>query len=65
MTPLFDRVRLTTDRYLAEGAGRGDIGYIIEVYEDGALEIEISAADGSTVALFAARPDEVEILPED
>lgn len=64
MTSPYDRVRLTTDRYAADGARRGDIGYIIEIYDDGALEIEISAPDGSTVALFAAQPDEVEVIPE-
>jgi hypothetical protein len=60
----FDRVRLTSDRYAADGARRGDVGYIVEVYEDGAFEIEISASDGTTVALFAAQPDEVEPAPE-
>jgi hypothetical protein len=61
---LFDRVRLTTDRYAADGARRGDIGYIVELYDDGAYEIEISDSDGTTVALFAAQPDEVEPAPE-
>jgi hypothetical protein len=61
---LFDRVRVTTDRYAADGARLGDVGYIVEVYDDGAFEVEISATDGSTVAIFAAQPDEVEAAPE-
>jgi hypothetical protein len=60
MIELFDRVRLITDRYEADGAKRGDIGYVVEIYDDGAYEIEISADDGTTIALFAAQPHEVE-----
>ena len=35
-----------------------------EIYEDGALEIEVSGADGGTVAIFVAQPYEVEPDPE-
>jgi hypothetical protein len=34
------------------------------VYDDGGYEIEIVDTDGTTVALFAARADEIEPAPE-
>ena len=64
MIVLFDRVRLKTDRYAAEGATLGALGYVIEIHPDGALEIEISASDGTTTALFVAQRDDVELAPE-
>lgn len=60
----FDRVRLITDRFVVQGAMRGAQGYVLEIYEDGALEIEVSGADGGTVAIFVAQPYEVEPDPE-
>jgi Domain of unknown function (DUF4926) len=56
----YGRVRLTTDRYRAEGAPLGAVGYVIEAYADGAYEIEISGVDGVTVAQVVAREDELE-----
>lgn len=50
--PMYQRVRITTDRYLAEGIGRGAVGCIVEIYGD-ACEIECSRADGTTYALRA------------
>ena len=30
---LFDKVKLTTDKYKEEGASKGEIGYIVEIYD--------------------------------
>ncbi|WP_214402031.1 DUF4926 domain-containing protein [Pseudonocardia lacus] len=64
MIRLLDTVRLTTDRYATDGARRGDIGCVVEIYDDGAFEIEFSDDDGVAPALFAAQPDEVEPAPQ-
>jgi len=64
--PLFSRVRLATDEHEADGAPLGTIGSIIEVYEGGAAyEIEVSDADGRTLALFAAEPAALELVDPD
>ena len=40
-----------------EGVRHGDVGYVLELYEDSkAVEVEFSAIDGRTVALFAIEP---------
>jgi len=52
----YDRVEVVTDRFTDDGVTRGSIGYVIERWPDGALEVEIMNPDGSTAAQFAARP---------
>ena len=52
----FDRVEITTDRFAAEGAPRGTVGYVVERWYDGALEVEVMRSDGSTAAQFVAQP---------
>lgn len=52
---LFTRVVLTRD-VPDEGLRRGDVGTVVEVYEDAAgdvigYELEVFAADGSTLAV--------------
>ncbi len=64
--PLFARVRLVTDAHEADGAPLGTVGSIVEVYGDGAAyEIEVSDADGLTLALFAAEPAALELVDHD
>jgi hypothetical protein len=52
----FDRVEIGTDRFASEGAPRGTVGYVIERWNDGALEVEVMRSDGSTAAQFVAQP---------
>ncbi len=61
--PELSPVRLITDRYLSKGVGRGDIGFILVVYDD-AYEVEFSRTDGTTIAWFAVKPEDVEPAPE-
>jgi hypothetical protein len=61
--PEFSPVRLTTDCYVNKGVGRGAIGIILDVYDDG-YEVEFSRPDGTTIAWFAVRPEDVELAPE-
>lgn len=61
--PEFSPVRLTTDRYLSEGVGRGAIGVILDVFDDGYI-IEFSRPDGTTIAWFSVKPEDIEAAPE-
>ncbi len=61
--PEFSPVRLTTDRYRSKGVGRGAVGFILDVYENG-YEVEFSRPDGTTIAWFAVKPEDVEEAPE-
>ena len=55
--PLYERVRFITDRHAAVGAALGSVGYIVEVYAS-AYEVEVSAADGSTLFSLGAVADD-------
>ena len=56
---LYSRVRLVTDRFRSEGVEPGDLGYIIEMFDEDAFEVEFSDANGITIALIVARHDEI------
>lgn len=59
---LFKRVKLKTNKYAEEGVPKGDIGYIIEIYDDGNYEIEFSDnKTGITYAQLIVEPKDVEI----
>lgn len=65
----YTRVRLQTKKYQTEGASKGDLGYIIEVYPDGCYEVEFSDVSGITFAQIIAQendlqPDEPSLLTE-
>jgi len=62
---LYQRVTIVTDRFAAECAPRGSVGYIIECYQDGAYEVEVSNSEtGETVAQFVATNTDLEAAPE-
>lgn len=61
MLPNYSCVRLLTDRYTSEGARSGDIGYIIETWNEDAYEVEFSDNEGITVAQIVARRCELEL----
>ena len=56
----YTRVCLCTDRFRDKGVGCGALGYIIEVYDDGAYEVEFSDSNGATIAQVVAREEELE-----
>ena len=61
----YDRVRFISDRYRSSGAPIDSIGYVLEVYPDGGLEVEVSeSASGVTQALLSVRPEDVEPADE-
>lgn len=57
----YTRVRLLSNKYNSEGVDSGDIGYIIEIYNKDAYEVEFSNHNGITVALIVVHPDEIEV----
>ena len=62
--PQFSPIRLTTDRFLDEGVGRGAVGFILDVFDDG-YEVEFSRPeDGSTIALLFLTATDIEPAPE-
>lgn len=40
------------------------LGYVIEHFPDGALEVEFSSEEGTTIAQIVVGPDEVTSAPE-
>jgi hypothetical protein len=61
--PLLGLVRLTTDRYSTRGVDRGAIGTIVLLHGD-AYEVEFSRSDGTTIAWFTVRPEEIELVAD-
>ncbi|MFI9508391.1 DUF4926 domain-containing protein [Nocardia sp. NPDC052566] len=52
----YDKVRVVTDRFTAEGAAIGSVGYVIEKHSEDAYEVEVSdPSTGETIASFVAR----------
>jgi hypothetical protein len=56
----YTRVRLRTNKYVDEGALKGAIGYVIEVYPNGEYEIEFSNEYGTTLAQIVAQENELQ-----
>ena len=59
---LYQKVKLLTNKYIKEGIKKGDIGIILEIYDENNFEIEFSDADGFTIALFAFPREELEFI---
>jgi hypothetical protein len=58
----YSRVKLLTDKFKDEGVVKGNIGYIIEIYDDGNYEVEFSdSGTGVTIAQIVVSPDEIEL----
>ena len=54
-------VRLLTNKYLNEGVKYGDLGYAIEIYDGGHIEVEFSdSSTGITIAQIVVNPEEIE-----
>lgn len=56
----YTQIRLVTNDYENEGVSKGNVGYIVETYEDGDYEVEFSDPGGRTIALLALRESELE-----
>lgn len=57
----YDKVRIVSERFRDQGVPPGTIGYIIEKWEESVFEVEVSREDGTTVAQFVAREDDLEL----
>lgn len=61
---LYDKIKLLNNRFSHEGAACGDKGYIIEMYDDGNCEVELSDVNGNTYAQIVVTPDDVALENE-
>jgi len=61
VTTIYSRVTAATDRLSSEGVQRGQVGYVVEVWKDGALEVEFMRPDGTTTWLGPMAEDEVAV----
>jgi hypothetical protein len=61
-------VELLTNKYEERGVSKGSRGIILDVYNEQAYEVEFFLPDGTTIAWFSVRQDEVreynETLPD-
>jgi hypothetical protein len=54
-----------TDRFLCEeGVGRGAIGFVMHVFDDGYIVEFSRPEDGTTIALLSLHPEDIEPAPE-
>jgi len=63
MIHLHDRVRIISSGFESQGIGPGTDGFVIDLYDDGNFEVEVSdPLTGETVAQFVATPSDVAIV---
>jgi hypothetical protein len=55
----YSRAVLLTNKYQSERVSTGDIGYIIEVYDDVRYQVEFSDSKGITIAQLVVQEDEI------
>ena len=58
---LFDVVALTVDLPVHR-LQRGQVGTVVDVYKDGAVEVEFSGNDGVAYAMLALQSDQLMVL---
>jgi len=59
---IYDKIYLLNNNYINECVKKGSIGYIIEVYNDGAYEVEFSnSITGETIAQLVLNENEIEL----
>ena len=61
----YSRVRILTDRFATEGAPRGSIGFVIEIWEEGVYEVEVPDVTGASIAEFVATDADLELVDRD
>ncbi|MDO4729546.1 MAG: DUF4926 domain-containing protein [Bacteroidota bacterium] len=59
---LYDIVRLTTDKYESDGIKKGDIGVILEDYEDGNVEVDFSEYNSPNIIMKSFSKKDLEIV---
>ena len=65
MLKLYSPVKILSPKYGGEKLKVGDIGYIIEVYDNGKYEVEFSdSKTGEDVAILVLDEEEIELVKE-
>ncbi len=63
--PYLAPVRILTDRYRLQGVEAGATGFVVEVWEDDAYEVEVSnPATGETIALLTLPASDIEVVEQ-
>lgn len=61
-----DRVQFISGKFEDVGIEQGTLGYVVDLHDDGTLEVEISdSRSGTTLALLTADVHDVRVFPED
>ena len=55
---------MVSDDYVSEGVKKGDVCYIIEIYNQDYCEVEFSNENGITIALLSMRRDSFNIIDD-
>ncbi|MCL1807351.1 MAG: DUF4926 domain-containing protein [Oscillospiraceae bacterium] len=58
----YEKVRLTTDKYVKEGIKKGDIGVILKIYNPKAFEVDFSDEKGNTIVLQSFSIDKLDLV---
>lgn len=53
----YQKIKMISNNYISEGVKKGDIGYIIEIYNQDYCEVEFSDENGITIALLSMKSD--------
>lgn len=61
---MYQLVKMKNNSYEADGIHSGDIGTVLEIYDDVACEVEFSYPDGTTYALQSIRNEDLIPLDE-
>ena len=61
---MYQLVKMKNNRFEADGIHAGEIGTILEIYDDIACEVEFSYPDGTTYALQSIRNEDLIPLDE-
>lgn len=60
---IYDKVRVISNNYINKGIKKGDVGYIIETYNDRHYEVEFSDENtGISYAQEVISVDDIEIV---
>lgn len=60
----YEKIQMINDKYISDGINKGDIGYILEIYDDEFCEVEFSEKDGTTYALQAISKNDFVLMDE-
>lgn len=58
----YQKIKMKNNNYLEDGISQGDIGYILEVYDENNCEVEFSDENGNTYALQSINCKDFDVI---